>query len=105
MACWNGTRPASTAAPILVTRPSAGAACCGADRGHRLADDGLLEHLLGHVGLEDGGLHEAAAVAEFQELDLALAALVLQPGVNGDGLAHVLGEVVNAGVNAHRGSV
>ena len=63
---------------------------------------GRLEDLFGHVGPEHRGLHEAAAVAQLEELQLALAALVGQPGVEHHFLVKMVFQFSNG---CHDGSV
>ena len=52
---------------------------------------GVVPRLLRHFFLRDHALHEAAAVTDDRKLQLAGSALVVQPPVDGDGLADVPG--------------
>jgi len=56
---------------------------------------GGLELLLGQVLLEDDALHRAAAVAQGDELQLALVGALLHPAGKGDILADVVGGLVD----------
>ena len=60
---------------------------------------GRLEHLLADRRLRHHRLDEPGAVAQRQEMDLAARAAVVQPALDGDRLALVLGDVLD--VSSH----
>ncbi|MNY02751.1 hypothetical protein D3C86_1353360 [compost metagenome] len=62
-----------------------GADGAGHDAGGLLAQGvGGVPALVADLGLDDDGLHDARAVADLQELELALGALVVEPAADHD---------------------
>ena len=57
------------------------------------------------VPLEHHRLHHASAVADFEEVEFAARATVVQPAPHRDGLTDVVAEVRNRDVIRHRGAV
>ena len=59
---------------------------------------GRLERLFGHVVPAHDDLQETGAVAQHEEVDLAARTPVVQPALDGDGLADVLADLVDVDV-------
>ena len=59
---------------------------------------GRLEDFFGHVVLAHHDLEKAGAVADDEEVNLAARPPIVQPALDGDGLADVLADFVDVDV-------